>query len=70
MGRNSWEDSDDGRPLYVRFLFASMYYRGATTSRPYIGVDFEKTNSLVLQDSLRRLRSSHFLDFIGLRFRA
>jgi hypothetical protein len=35
---------------------------------PAWGVDFEKSHSLVLQDSLRRLRRGHFLDVIGLRF--
>jgi len=47
-----------------------MYYLGAVISGPYIGVDFEPSNSLVLQDSLCRLRPSHLLDLIGLRFRA
>jgi hypothetical protein len=50
--------------LFVRF----MYDRARGSGAQCIGVDFEKSNSLVLQDSLDRLRLGYFLDFIGLRF--
>jgi hypothetical protein len=69
MAGGPWADGRDGRSFYIRFLFASMYIRVAQHLGPTLGVDFEKPNSLVFQDSLRRLHPSHFLDFIGPRLR-
>jgi hypothetical protein len=63
-------EGEVGPFFYFRFLFALRYDGGAARSRFYLGVDFESSNSLVLQDPLGRIRPSHFLDFTRLRVRA